>query len=80
MKKDQHSEKVKKANVRDKMDRENLQKLVEKEEAETKLVFHKAKEDVVAERRSHTKRIMPNTKQSGNNTKQFKQIQNNSEK
>ena len=45
-------EKVKKANVRDKMDRENLQKLVEKEEAATKLVFHKAKEEVVAERRS----------------------------
>ena len=34
------------------MDRENLQKLVEKEEAATKLVFHKAKEEVVAERRS----------------------------
>ena len=45
-------EKVKKPKDRDRMDREHLIKLVEKEEAEEKEVFAKAKNDVVNERRS----------------------------
>jgi Ca2+-binding EF-hand superfamily protein len=45
-------EKVKKAKIRDRMDRELLVKLVDREEAEENQLFAKAKEDVIAIRRA----------------------------